>query len=301
MTQSPPPQPPEETARELLAVTQADRDAAADHVEGDGSHSGYMLGTMIREGRHDDYPLVQAFGRDRFTRAIEQCAEIVREAARTWQWEAEEDDGYAYRLKACAERRAQSPGTDDDCPQDGSCGECATEMHEHFETPASKERRRELRCLADAISALDPTTRATLTHPISREAVADKAREEVEIKPHIGTDCDPDAHQWVRGKWGADPNRYIFTAWHMADAYQAGKAAALAIQFEDLVKQEGRILAAEMRVEKLKRLVREPDPFDRGSYEGDTFYPVGGTQASHVWKGGKWEWLPEFAQDNDNE
>jgi hypothetical protein len=84
---------------------------------------------------------------------VRKAAEIVDEAARSWAWEAGEEDGHAYRLKACAERRARWQ-SDDECDHDGACEECATEMHEHFETAASKERRRELRGLAARIRNL---------------------------------------------------------------------------------------------------------------------------------------------------
>jgi hypothetical protein len=82
----------------------------------------------------------------------ELAAEIVDEAARCWTWEAGDEAGHAYRLKACAERREE--WEDDDCPHDGSCVECVSDMHEHFETSASKERRRELRNLAAKIRGL---------------------------------------------------------------------------------------------------------------------------------------------------
>jgi hypothetical protein len=62
--------------------------------------------------------------------------------------------------------------------------------------------------------------------------------------------------------------------------------------YAERVKYEERILAAEMVVVRLRRLVRQPE--DRGGYVGDTFYPVGGVEASHRWDGQKWEWLPEL-------
>jgi hypothetical protein len=67
--------------------------------------------------------------------------------------------------------------------------------------------------------------------------------------------------------------------------------------YEERLEYEQRILDAEMRVEKIKRLVRQPE--EPGSYVGDTYYPVGGTQASHQWDGTKWYWLPEYAQQED--
>lgn len=65
--------------------------------------------------------------------------------------------------------------------------------------------------------------------------------------------------------------------------------------FEEMVSYEDRILEVEMRCERLKRLVRQPE--NRGGYKGDTFYPVGGAEASHEWDGERWNWLPDFAQD----
>jgi hypothetical protein len=64
MTQSPPPQPPEETARELLAVEQVDRDAAADFA---GNYVPFTKEGMaaLRSGTHDSHLFVQVFARHR--------------------------------------------------------------------------------------------------------------------------------------------------------------------------------------------------------------------------------------------
>lgn len=71
----------------------------------------------------------------------------------------------------------------------------------------------------------------------------------------------------------------------------------MARSYDERVRYEERILAAEMRAVRLKRLVRQPE--DRGSYVGDTYYPVGGTEASHRWDGNAWQWLPEFEMEED--
>lgn len=44
---------------------------------------------------------------------------------------------------------------------------------------------------------------------------------------------------------------------------------------------------------RLRRLI--PPPTERGAYVGDTYYPVGGTEASHFWDGQEWQWVPELA------
>ncbi|QUT07897.1 hypothetical protein KFK14_11210 [Sphingobium phenoxybenzoativorans] len=62
--------------------------------------------------------------------------------------------------------------------------------------------------------------------------------------------------------------------------------------YDERLDYERRILAIECLAVRLKRLVRQPD--EPGSYVGDTFYPVGGTEASHRWNGDAWEWLPDF-------
>jgi len=48
-------------------------------------------------------------------------------------------------------------------------------------------------------------------------------------------------------------------------------------------------IAVSRRAAVLRSLIRLPE--DRGGYVGDTYYPVGGTVASHEWDGEKWNWL----------
>jgi hypothetical protein len=91
---------------------------------------------------------------------------------------------------------------------------------------------------------------------------------------------------------------------HISEAFAAGYSAAshrLAAlsspSYDERVRYEERILAAEMRAVRLKGLVRQPE--DRGAYVGDTYYPVGGTEASHRWDGNAWQWLPEFEMEED--
>lgn len=69
-------------------------------------------------------------------------------------------------------------------------------------------------------------------------------------------------------------------------------AEPVAMQFDERLQYEERILAVEMRAERLKRLITVPNTL--GSYVGDTWYPVGGTEASHRWDGNSWQWLPEL-------
>lgn len=66
----------------------------------------------------------------------------------------------------------------------------------------------------------------------------------------------------------------------------------MTITYDERVEYEARILAAEMVATRLKRLI--PTPNERGSYVGDTFYPVGGIEASHEWDGRQWNWLPSL-------
>jgi hypothetical protein len=70
-----------------------------------------------------------------------------------------------------------------------------------------------------------------------------------------------------------------------------------AIAYKERVAYEQRILNAEMLAERLKRLVRQPE--NRGQYKGDTYYPVGGTEASHEWDGDKWHWLPHWCVESE--
>jgi len=83
------------------------------------------------------------------------------------------------------------------------------------------------------------------------------------------------------------------TARNIAEALRAGGE----LNYAQMLEYERRILDREVAVEKLKRLIVEPS--ENGSYVGDTYYPVGGTLASHRWNGTAWEWLPEFAQDKE--
>lgn len=72
----------------------------------------------------------------------------------------------------------------------------------------------------------------------------------------------------------------------------ASDTAGDALPYAERLEYEERVLTAEMVAMRLKRLVQEPS--EPGGYIGDTYYPVGGTEASHRWTGEAWEWLPEL-------
>ena len=96
---------------------------------------------------------------------------------------------------------------------------------------------------------------------------------------------------------GFSPQLHIREAADLIEAQAQTIAAlrsALAATHNERVEYEERILAAEMRVERLKRLIRQPE--DRGGYVGDNYYPVGGTKASHEWDGFEWQWLAALSQ-----
>jgi hypothetical protein len=69
------------------------------------------------------------------------------------------------------------------------------------------------------------------------------------------------------------------------------------ISYDERLEYERRILNIEVICVRLKRLV--PEPNEPGSYVGDTFYPVGGTEASHQWDGAAWHWLPDFEDETN--
>lgn len=64
-----------------VTVTQADREAAADHLAKQPL-SNTLLRLRIREGKEDNHPLVQAFARHRIeaTRQAEEQIKLLREA-----------------------------------------------------------------------------------------------------------------------------------------------------------------------------------------------------------------------------
>jgi hypothetical protein len=51
------------------------------------------------------------------------------------------------------------------------------------------------------------------------------------------------------------------------------------MSYDERIEYETEILALEMRIERLKRLICVPS--GNGGYTGDNYYPVGGSEASH--------------------
>lgn len=70
------------TDQQAVTVAEEDREAAAQTVPDDGSHSSYMMVDAIMEGCGDDWPLVQAFARHRLASVSSASAnEIERQDA----------------------------------------------------------------------------------------------------------------------------------------------------------------------------------------------------------------------------
>jgi hypothetical protein len=61
------------------------------------------------------------------------------------------------------------------------------------------------------------------------------------------------------------------------------------MSYDERIEYETEILALEMRIERLKRLICVPS--GNGGYTGDNYYPVGGSEASHEWDGKQWQWV----------